>query len=85
MTYLITGATGPIGRLIVQRLISSGKKVRIVTRDAAKAPSGTEVVEGDFTKGTLPLSAFQGVERAFVFPAIGGVDGFLNQAKRLWR
>jgi uncharacterized protein YbjT (DUF2867 family) len=81
MPYLITGATGPVGRSIVTQLRTIGQDVRIVTRDEDKAPVGVEVVQGDFTKGDLPSSAFEGVNRVFLFPAQGGVDAFLKQAK----
>ena len=81
MPYLITGATGPIGRSIVTQLRTIGQDVRIVTRDGHKAPMGVEAVQGDFTKGDLPTRAFEGVNRIFLFPALGGVDAFLKQAK----
>jgi uncharacterized protein YbjT (DUF2867 family) len=82
MPYLITGATGSVGRSIVDQLRSAGADVRVVTRDAGKAPAGVDTVRGDFTKGDLPASAFAGVRRMFLFPAQGGVDLFLAQAKR---
>lgn len=81
MPYLITGATGPVGRAIVTQLRTIGQDVRIVTRDGDKASVGVEVVQGDFTKGDLPTRAFEGVNRVFLFPAQGGVDAFLKQAK----
>jgi uncharacterized protein YbjT (DUF2867 family) len=81
MRYLITGATGPVGKALVAQLLEAGKEVRVVTRDRRKAPAGVDVVEGDFTKGDLPSKAFEDVRRAFVFPAQGGVEGFLRQAK----
>ena len=82
MPYLITGATGSIGKSIVDQLRAAGEEVRIVTRDARKAAAGIETVEGDFTKGDLPATAFAGVRKVFLFPAQGGVDAFLAQAKR---
>lgn len=81
MTYLITGATGPVGRSIVTQLRALGQDVRIVTRNADKAPASVEAVQGDFTKGEVPASAFEGVKRVFLFPAQGSVDAFLKQAK----
>src|SRR5581483_10296321 len=86
MPFLITGATGAIGKSIVEQLKAAGHAIRIVTRDPRKASagplSGVEVVEGDFTKGDLPASAFAGVSRVFLFPAFGGVEAFLRQAKQ---
>ena len=81
MPYLITGATGPVGKSIVTQLRAMGHDVRIVTRDLSKAPDGVEAVQGDFTRGDLPTSIFEGVNRVFLFPAQGGVEAFLQQAK----
>ena len=81
MPYLITGATGSVGRSIISQLRATGQDIRIVTRDVDKAPAGVEAVQGDFTKGDLPESAFEGVNRVFLFPAQGGVDAFLKQAQ----
>src|SRR5260370_3405168 len=81
MPYLITGATGTVGRSIVTQLRNIGQDVRIVPRDVRKAPVGVEALQGDFTKGDLPSGAFEDVNRVFLFPAQGGVDAFLKQAK----
>ncbi len=66
MPYLITGATGPVGRSIVTQLRNLGQEVRIVTRDICKAPVGVEAVQGDFTKGDLPERSFEGAKRVFL-------------------
>ena len=46
MTIVITGATGNIGRPLVQHLVNAGAKVRAVTRNpgAAVLPAGAEAV-----------------------------------------
>lgn len=46
MTFLVTGATGTVGRLVVQELLDAGAQVRALTRDPGKAalPAGVEVV-----------------------------------------
>src|SRR5579871_448132 len=82
MTYLVTGATGPIGRSLVAQLLAAGARVRVTTRDREKAAFGAavEVVDGNFATGELPAEALAGVTKAFVFPAYGGVDGFLARA-----
>ena len=81
MTSLITGATGPIGRHLVDLLLAAGQTVRITTRSPQTAafPASVEVVGGDFRTGDLPDGTFDGVNRAFVFPALGGIDGFLGR------
>lgn len=82
MTYLITGATGPIGRSLVAQLLDAGADVRVTTRnpDEARFPASVDVVGADFTAGELDASAFDGVRKVFLFPAIGGVDRFLAQS-----
>src|SRR3954471_170744 len=48
---LVTGATGRIGRLVIDELLASDVPVRALTRRPADAvfPSVVDVVEGDFT------------------------------------
>src|SRR3954454_10998683 len=48
---LVTGATGRIGRLVIDELLASDVPVRALTRRPADAalPSAVDVVEGDFT------------------------------------
>src|SRR5579871_5860160 len=77
MTYLVTGATGPIGRSLVAQLLAAGARVRVTTRDREKAAFGAavEVVDGNFATGELPAEALAGVTKAFVFPGQGGGGG----------
>lgn len=84
MTILVTGATGVIGRHLVEALLDQGAEVRALTRDPGKAalPPAVEVAAGDFTDpSTLHGAVFAGVDRAFVFPA-NGVAGFVEAACR---
>ncbi|MFI9815931.1 NmrA family NAD(P)-binding protein [Saccharothrix variisporea] len=48
---LVTGATGTLGRKIVDQLVAAGVRVRALTRNPAGAglPNGVEVVHGDLT------------------------------------
>ncbi|MEV7598654.1 NAD(P)H-binding protein [Kitasatospora sp. NPDC089797] len=49
---LVTGATGRIGRLVIDRLLDAGVPVRALVRRAGAAatlPAGVEVVTGDLT------------------------------------
>lgn len=64
MTILVTGATGTVGRLIVDELARNGHQVRALTRDPAKAdlPEGVEVVAGDLAEPGSLTAAFEGVE-----------------------
>ena len=49
MTILVTGATGNVGRQVVEQLVKRGADVRALVRDPAKAnfPAGVTVVQGD--------------------------------------
>jgi hypothetical protein len=80
MSYLVTGATGSVGRNIASQLRSIGADVRIVSRrpEQTGLPSGVDVVEGDFAKGEFLDSLFDGITKVFVFPAEGGVDAFVD-------
>ncbi|HUR05989.1 MAG TPA: NAD(P)H-binding protein [Nonomuraea sp.] len=64
MTILVTGATGTVGRLIVDELARNGHQVRALTRDPAKAdlPEGVEVVAGNLAEPGSLTAAFEGVE-----------------------
>lgn len=64
MTFLVTGATGTVGRHLVEELTRRGENVRALTRDPAKAsfPDGVEVVAGDLAKPHTLESALEGVK-----------------------
>lgn len=70
MTILVTGATGLVGRHVVDRLLQAGESVRVLTRNPAKAgfPEGVEVVEGDLLEPASLVPALDGVEKLFLFP-----------------
>ncbi|PZG21601.1 NmrA family NAD(P)-binding protein [Nonomuraea aridisoli] len=64
MTYLVTGATGSVGRHVVAHLLQAGHRVRALTRDPARAallPAGVEVVRGDLTRTGTLVPALRGV------------------------
>ncbi|MBM7056676.1 NAD(P)H-binding protein [Streptomyces durocortorensis] len=65
MTILVTGATGTVGRRVVEQLLERGEHVRALTRDPARAefPAGVDVVRGDLT------------DPASLAPALDGVTG----------
>jgi uncharacterized protein YbjT (DUF2867 family) len=72
MTILITGATGNIGRQVVQQLINRGADVRALVRDPAKAnfPAGVDVVQGDLLDVDSLRLAFKGVSTLFLLNAV---------------
>lgn len=74
MTILVTGATGRVGRHVVEQLVQRGATVRVLTRDPAKAdfPAGVEVAQGDLLDLDALRSAFAGVQTLFLLNAVTG-------------
>ena len=74
MTILVTGATGRVGRHVVDQLVKRGAGVRVLTRDPSKAdfPAGVEVVQGDLLDIEALRSAFTGVSALFLLNAVTG-------------
>lgn len=72
MTILITGATGNIGRQVVQQLVNRGADVRALVRDPSKAsfPAGVDVVQGDLLDVDSLRLAFKGVSTLFLLNAV---------------
>ncbi len=72
MTILVTGATGTIGRHVVDNLVKRGADVRALVRDPAKAglPAGVTVVPGDLLDVDALRSAFSGVSTLFLLNAV---------------
>ncbi len=70
MKILVTGATGNVGRLVVDELLAAGASVRALTNNPRKAalPAEVEVVEGYLGRlETLP-AALEGIERMYLAP-----------------
>jgi uncharacterized protein YbjT (DUF2867 family) len=74
MTILVTGATGRVGRHVVDQLAKRGAAVRVLTRDPSKAPfpTGVEVVQGDLLDIDALRGAFDGVRTLFLLNAVTG-------------
>lgn len=64
--FTVFGATGHTGAVVVQRLLAARKQVRVVVRDAGKAPAGTDVVVGDVTDRAVVIRALAGVAGAYL-------------------
>ncbi|WP_188191633.1 NAD(P)H-binding protein [Nonomuraea sp. SYSU D8015] len=75
MTYLVTGATGSVGRHVVGHLVRMGQRVRALTRDPARArlPEGVEVVQGDLSRAETLVPVLQGVAGVHLID-VGGPD-----------
>ncbi|GII75786.1 nucleotide-diphosphate-sugar epimerase [Sphaerisporangium rufum] len=70
---LVTGATGNVGRHVVQMLLERGAKVRALTRDPARAdlPAAAGVARGDLADPGSLDAALDGVDTVFlVWPTL---------------
>ena len=65
---LVTGATGRVGRLVVDELLRTGVAVRALTRrpEHAALPAGVEVVAADFTVPASLDPALEGAVAVFL-------------------
>lgn len=72
MTILVTGATGNVGRQVVEHLVKRGADVRALVRDPSKAdlPAGVDVVQGDLLDVDALRGAFSGVSTLFLLNAV---------------
>ncbi|NID05698.1 NmrA family NAD(P)-binding protein [Luteibacter jiangsuensis] len=74
MTILVTGATGRVGRHVVEQLVQRGAPVRVLTRDPSKVafPPEVDVAKGDLLDLDAMRSALQGVSTLFLLNAVTG-------------
>ncbi|MET1755067.1 NmrA/HSCARG family protein [Novosphingobium sp. RD2P27] len=74
MTILVIGATGRVGRHVVDQLVARHADVRVLTRDPTKAafPAGVEVMQGDLLDIEGLRAAFSGVSTLFLLNAVTG-------------
>lgn len=72
MTILVTGATGNVGRNVVDQLVQRGANVRALVRDPASTslPAGVDVVQGDLLDVDALRAAFSGVSTLFLLNAV---------------
>ena len=73
-TILVTGATGRVGRQVVNQLVNRGADVRALVRDPSKAdfPASVNVVQGDMLDLESLRRAFVGVRTLFLLNAVAG-------------
>lgn len=77
---LVTGATGNVGRNIVDELLKSGEQVRAIARDPAKCalPGEVEVLAADLSRPETLAPALRGVERLYLWPVFGRLQGAVD-------
>lgn len=66
---LVTGATGNVGRQVVEQLVAAGAAVRAISRhpDQTQWSDGVQAVAGDLTAGLAP-EVFRDVSAMHLFP-----------------
>lgn len=77
VTILVTGATGGVGRLVVDHLLAAGATdVRALTVDPGRArlPAGVEVVRGHMGRPDALRAALDGVDRMYLAPQPATVE-----------
>src|SRR5215475_134341 len=80
---LVTAATAPVGRSIVEQLVAAGRPVRALTRDSGGAglPPAAQVATGDLTDPESLATAMAGVSAVFLLAVVPGfAPGFLAAA-----
>jgi uncharacterized protein YbjT (DUF2867 family) len=72
MTILVTGATGNVGRNVVEQLAKRGAQVRALVRDPSKAKfaAGVEVVQSDLLDVDSLRAAMTGVSTLFLLNGV---------------
>ncbi|MFJ6610073.1 NAD(P)H-binding protein [Streptomyces sp. NPDC091289] len=85
MTILVTGATGTVGRRVVEQLLERGEHVRALTRDPARAelPAGVDVVRGDLTDPASLVPALDGVTGLHLITFGGGLFAPLETGEEI--
>ncbi len=67
--YVVTGATGNTGRVVANRLLDQGKKVRVIGRSAERLQSfvarGAEAFVADLSDQAALIKAFTGAEGVY--------------------
>ena len=77
--YLVTGATGNVGRELVEQLIANGHRVRVYVRDPRKAEhwgNRVEVAAGDFDDANRFGQAAAGTAGAFLMSPAAEMGSF---------
>lgn len=83
MKIFVTGATGSVGRNVVELLLTGGAEVRALTRrpESANLPDAVEVVGGDLDSPEGLTGMFDGVERMYLIAAGEATGRLLEAAK----
>ena len=78
---LVTGGTGTLGTLVVERLRNAGRHVRVLSRDTHEGRGGLEFVTGDLATGDGIDAAVNGAE--IIVHCAGSNKGDKEKARQL--
>jgi len=84
-TILVTGARGNIGSRVVDKLVASGARVRVLLRQPTADRPSVEVVRGGYDDAAAVTAAMAGVSRALFItagPELARHDGALALAAK---
>ncbi len=72
MTILVTGASGNVGRNVVDQLVRRGASVRVLVRDPSKASfsAGVELAQGDLLDVDSLRAAMSGISTLFLLNGV---------------
>jgi uncharacterized protein YbjT (DUF2867 family) len=77
ITVLVVGATGSVGRHVVEQALAAGHRTRALVRDLDRArtilPAGVELVPGDVTRPDSLSEAVAGIDAAVLTLGSDGV------------
>jgi uncharacterized protein YbjT (DUF2867 family) len=78
-TVLVTGATGRVGRHVVDGLLASGASVRALTRHPTDCglPPEVDVVRGDLSDPKTVAAGLTDVDRVYLFPVPDALEAAL--------
>ncbi len=78
---LVTGGTGTLGRLVVERLMDAGHRVKVLSRNAADDMPGVDFATADLDTGEGVRAAVQGAQ--IVLHCAGSAKGDEDKARHL--
>jgi uncharacterized protein YbjT (DUF2867 family) len=83
MTVLVVGATGNVGRNVVDLLLRAGVEVRATSRDPRKVnlPAEVDLRKADLTEPDTFADALAGVDKVFLYAQPSGIEGTVAVAK----
>lgn len=78
--FVVTGATGNVGRELVSELVRRGAPVRALVRDPSTRIDGAETVPGDLTDPPSTRAALKGADAVFLLPGYPGMADAVRAA-----